>query len=196
MDEQRIVARIRTNRCAERFERDGKFLGAASGRAFRQRGGKQLVEAVGFRSLGRQAATDGGLEMHEGNAVIWDQCESQTVGQGVDLKPLLDASGFGGSSRRRSVERIENSKAESILRKCGGDAVNIGHRDRLNGREVAASEVEIAGFVPVRGEVRGAARSGRQAAELTGGDLAFGLGQVVIDHAANDRCDFGQNRLD
>ena len=99
-------------------------------------------------------------------------------------------AGAGASSGSRMV-RLSRS---SVRR--GGGAADVVRGDGLDGGEVAAGEIEIARFVPVRREVGGAAGGGGQAAELAGGDLAFGLGEIVVQRAGSDGGDFQQDRLD
>ena len=109
---------------------------------------------------------------------------------------LAAAAGLSGACGTRGIQRIQHCQGEAHIGEMGGDPADVLHSNILDGRDVAAREIQIARLVPVRCEVRRAAGGGGETAELAGGDLAFRLGEILIQHLGVQGGDFQQNGLD
>lgn len=157
LDEEGVVAGVCGEGCAEGFEGGGDFLGGAGRGAFVEGGGEELVETVVFGVFGGEAGEDCGLEVDEGDAVVGEESDAEAVREGVGLDVRADAGGFTPGGGGWGVEGIEGGLDEKVGGEFLGDAADVCRGDGLDGGEVAAGEVEVACFVPVGGEVGGAA---------------------------------------
>ena len=65
--------------------------------------------------------------------------------------------------------------------------------DGIDRGEVGAGEIEIAGIVPVRCEIGGAAGCGGEGAELAGGGLALRFREIVVEGAGGKLGKLGED---
>jgi len=157
LDEQGVVAGRGGDRGAERLERIGNLVGTLGGGTFRQGGGKELVQAVGFQRFRRHARARGGLEMDERHAAIREKRELKSVRKRVGGDAVGDCGGFFPGGGGDVILRIYRGEGKSVFGKPRGDAADVVGGYGVDGGEMAAGEIEIARLVPVRGEVGGAA---------------------------------------